>query len=292
MRRLVIKVMAAEAMGLVENPRLVKEAAMPSIAVNRTDIYHELRGAGPSVLFISGATGDAGHFDRVADLLADEFTVVTYDRRGNSRSPRPSGWETTSVAEQADDAAALLTALALAPAAVFGNSYGGITALDLLIRHPGVVSRAVLHEPILVSVLENPGEVQAVVGSVVEAGMAAGGPQEAVEHFIRFAAGDDNWDRLDPDLRHRMASNGETLFNVEMGTFESYRPDDATLAGITTPTQVLVSQESADFFDEAAAWLAARLGVEVVQTPGTHTPQWDQPEELVRTIRPFLRGPS
>jgi pimeloyl-ACP methyl ester carboxylesterase len=265
---------------------------MPSIAVNGTDIHYELRGTGPSVLFISGGTGDAGHFDRVAGLLADEFTVVTYDRRGNSRSPRPSGWETTSVAEQADDAAALLTALALAPAAVFGNSYGAIFALDLLIRHPGVVRGAVLHEPPLLSVAENPGEVQAAVGSVVEAGMAAGGPQEAVGHFIRFMAGDDNWDRLDPDLRQRMASNGETLFGVEMGTFEPYRPDDATVAGVTTPTQILVSQESVDFFHEVATWLAARLGVEVVHTPGTHTPQWDHPEELVRTIRPFLGAPS
>ncbi|WP_328868774.1 alpha/beta hydrolase [Streptomyces sp. NBC_00287] len=265
---------------------------MPSIAVNGTDIYYELRGNGPSVLFISGATGDAGHFDRVADLLADEFTVLTYDRRGNSRSPRPSGWGATSVPEQADDAAALLTALALAPAAVFGNSYGAITALDLLIRHPGVVRGALLHEITLFSVLENPGEAQAVVGPVIEAGMAAGGPQTAVEHFIRFAADDENWDRLDPDLRQRMTSNGQTLFGVEMGTFESYRPDDATLADITAPAQVLVGQESPDYFHEAAAWLAARLGVEVVQTPGAHTPQWDHPEELVRTIRPLLRASS
>ncbi|WP_175408061.1 alpha/beta fold hydrolase [Streptomyces sp. TRM64462] len=261
---------------------------MPTVAVNGTDIHYELRGAGPSMLFISGATGDAGHFDRVADLLADAFTVVTYDRRGNSRSPRPSGWETTSVAEQADDAAALLTTLGLAPAAVFGNSYGAIIALDLLIRHPGVVRGAVLHDATLFSVLANPGQAQADVRPVVEAGMAAGGPPAAVEHFFRFAAGDDTWDGLDPDLRHRMTSNGETLFGVEMGTFESYHPDDATLAGITAPVRVLVSQESPDVFNEAAASLAARLGAEVVRTPGSHTPQWDHPEELVGIIRPFL----
>ena len=34
--------------------------------------------------------------------------VVSYDRRGYSRSPRPADWTTTSVDEQADDAAALL----------------------------------------------------------------------------------------------------------------------------------------------------------------------------------------
>jgi len=58
-----------------------------------------------------GATGDGGHFDAIADLLSDEFTVVTYDRRGNGRSPAPAGWKTTSPEEQADDAAGLLAAL-------------------------------------------------------------------------------------------------------------------------------------------------------------------------------------
>ena len=260
------------------------------VSVNGTEIYCEIRGTGPPVLFVSGATGDAGHFERVADLLADEFNAVTYDRRANSRSPRPEGWDSTSVAEQADDAAALLAALRLVPAAVYGNSYGAIFALDLVIRHPDLVRGAVLHEPPLISVLANPEEVQAGVGVVVEKGMAAGGPPKAVEHFIRFAAGDAIWEGMDPSLRQRMSANGETLFGVEMGGFEPYRPDDATLEGVRVPVQVLVSEESAPFFLEAATWLAAHLGVEVARTPGTHIPQMDHPEELVHNILPFLRG--
>ncbi len=91
-----------------------------------------MRGDGPPVLLVMGATGDAGHFETVAELLADEFTVLTYDRRANGRSPRPDGWAATSVDEHADDAAALLGALGLAPAAVFGTSSGGVFALGLL----------------------------------------------------------------------------------------------------------------------------------------------------------------
>src|SRR5262245_55308715 len=97
-----------------------------TVRVNGTTLYYERRGAGPTVLFIAGATGDAGHFGRTAELLADEFEVVTYDRRGNSRSPRPAGWARTSMDEQADDAAGLILALELAPAAVFGTSGGAV----------------------------------------------------------------------------------------------------------------------------------------------------------------------
>jgi pimeloyl-ACP methyl ester carboxylesterase len=267
----------------------VEKVAVSSIAVNGADIYYELRGTGPSVMFISGAAGDAGHFEHVADQLADEFTVLTYDRRGNSRSVSPDGWETTSVAEQADDAAALLSRLGLAPAAVYGNSYGAIFTLDLLLRQPGVVRSAVLHEPPMISVVDDPAAAQASVAAAIQEGMAQGGPPGAVDRFFRLAAGDATWDRLPTKLRNRITSNGETLVGMELGTFEAYRPDDSALAGITTPAQVLVSENSPGFFHEVAAWLAGRAGFEVVRTPGSHTPQFDHPDELVRTIRPLLR---
>ena len=96
-----------------------------------------------------GATGDGGLFERFADFLASEFTVIIYDRRGNGRSPRPAGWQGTSPEEQAGDAAGLLDALDLAPAAVFSTSSAGIFTLALLTRHPEAVRSAVLHEPAL-----------------------------------------------------------------------------------------------------------------------------------------------
>jgi pimeloyl-ACP methyl ester carboxylesterase len=72
-----------------------------------------VRGRGPAVLLIAGATGDAGHFEQAADVLASEHTVITYDGRGNSRS-RPGG--PTTLDQQADDAAALLRHVGAAPA--------------------------------------------------------------------------------------------------------------------------------------------------------------------------------
>lgn len=42
---------------------------MPTKTSVLSDLHHEVRGSGPPVLFISGASGDAGHFARPAERL-------------------------------------------------------------------------------------------------------------------------------------------------------------------------------------------------------------------------------
>ena len=73
---------------------------MPVVWANGAQLSYELRGAGVPLLLIMGASGCGGVFNRFADVLAEECTVVTYDRRGNGRSPRPSSWDTTSAEER------------------------------------------------------------------------------------------------------------------------------------------------------------------------------------------------
>ncbi len=257
--------------------------------VNGANLYHEVRGSGPPVLFIAGATGDGGHFERVAELLSDEFTVVTYDRRANSRSPRPDGWESTSNEEQSEDAARLIEALGIASAAIFGTSAGAIIGLDLVIRHPELVRGAILHEPPMTAGMSNPEEMMGAIQQVVEAGMQRGGPRGGVEAFVRFVAGDETFENLDPQLRERMLGNGETLLGTELEVIRSYRPDEATLAAVEVPVRVMVGPDSAPFFGEVARWLADRLNVQLENLPGAHTPYFDRPEEMTETIRPLLR---
>jgi pimeloyl-ACP methyl ester carboxylesterase len=261
------------------------------VKANGAEIYYETRGSGPSVLMISGATGDAGHFGDVAERLADEFMVVTYDRRANSRSPRPAGWTSTSIDEQGDDAAGLLRAIDIAPAAVFGNSGGAIIALNLAVRHRELLRGAIFHEPPLFAGMAHPDEVQAFLQPIVEGAMARGGPRAAVEDFMRQAAGAP-FDSLDPEMRERLVSNGDVLFGLEFGVLEPYRPDDAALAGLGIPGVVMAGAESPPFFGEVASWLSQRLGGEPVQSPGGHTPYFDRPSEFAEFLRPFLRKMS
>lgn len=259
------------------------------LEVNGARIYHEMRGGGPSVLFIAGATGDGGHFQRVAERLSDEFTIVTYDRRANSRSPRPDGWQSTSTEEQSEDAARLIEALSIAPAAIFGNSSGAIIGLDLVLRHPELIRGAILHEPPLTAYMSNAEEVLGALQQVIESGMQSGGPRGGVEAFLRFAAGDEALESMDPQLRERLLGNGETLFGTEMGVLEPYQPDEATLAAVEVPVRVMVGAESAPFFAETARWLADRLDAPLEGLPGGHAPYFDRPEEMAERIRPLLR---
>lgn len=44
--------------------------------------YYEVRGEREPLLMISGGNGDAGFYSHLADILADEYQLITYDHRG------------------------------------------------------------------------------------------------------------------------------------------------------------------------------------------------------------------
>jgi pimeloyl-ACP methyl ester carboxylesterase len=268
---------------------------MSFISVNGTTLYYELRGEGPSLLFISGAVGDAGQWSAVADGLAGEYTVLTYDRRANSRSPRPAGWSATTVDEQADDAAALVEALGLAPVVACGNSMGATILTNLALRRPEVLRGAIFHEPPYLAGCSAPEAAAGAVQEVINAGMAEGGPRAAVERFQRWIAGDEAYELFAPDFRARLLDDGEVLFTVEMGPALNYLPTDEQLAGLRVPCIVTAGADNRDpaatrhpLF-ECAQWFAGRLGVQLVETAGGHVPQFTHAPALVELLRPMLR---
>ncbi len=66
--------------------------AMATDPTTETDLYWEARGSGPAMLLIAGTPGDGGQFEALVEELCADHLVITYDRRGTSRSPaRRSG---------------------------------------------------------------------------------------------------------------------------------------------------------------------------------------------------------
>ena len=109
--------------------------------VNGTDLYFEQHGSGEPVVLLHGGFGAGELF---APLLPqfEGRTVITVDLAGHGHSPdpdRPLRPETL-----ADDVAALIEHLGLAPVDLLGYSLGGLTALRVAIQHPHAIRRLVL----------------------------------------------------------------------------------------------------------------------------------------------------
>ncbi|MGH6958141.1 MAG: alpha/beta fold hydrolase, partial [Caulobacteraceae bacterium] len=116
---------------------------MPMADLGRIELYYERAGAGPPLLFVSGTGADLRNKPNVFDgPLARAFDVLAYDQRGLGRSAKPD--TPYSMADYADDAAALIAHLGWASAKVVGVSFGGMVAQEFVLRHPGKVERLVL----------------------------------------------------------------------------------------------------------------------------------------------------
>lgn len=130
------------------------------VAVRDTHLAVELRGAGRPLLLIHGGGEDASMLAAQASSLAGAgHRVVTYDRRGTGRSGR-EGWPGSGGAQHADDAGWLIARLELGPMTVVGVSSGGVVALALAARHPGLVERVVVWEPPALGVFPGASVVQ------------------------------------------------------------------------------------------------------------------------------------
>jgi pimeloyl-ACP methyl ester carboxylesterase len=90
-----------------------------------TTIAYRTAGSGPAIVFTAGAFNDHTRLLPLAEALAGEFTVVSYDRRarGASGDTRPY-----AIDREVEDLAAVL-AVAGGEAALFGYSSGAVLAL-------------------------------------------------------------------------------------------------------------------------------------------------------------------
>ena len=116
---------------------------MPRDRIGDIDIHWERQGDGEPLLFISGSGGDLRNKPNVFDgPYPKAFDVAAYDQRGLGQTSKPD--QPYSMAGYADDAARLMDHLGWSSARVIGVSFGGMVALELVLRHPAKVKRLVL----------------------------------------------------------------------------------------------------------------------------------------------------
>ena len=110
--------------------------------VNGLEMYYEVHGAGRPLLLLHGAYMTVDTLGPMLPGLAESRQVIAVELQGHGHTAdidRPITYE-----QMADDAAALLAHLGVERADVAGYSMGGGVALQLAMRHPGVVRRLVV----------------------------------------------------------------------------------------------------------------------------------------------------
>src|SRR4029450_7116432 len=91
------------------------------LSVRGATILYRVRGSGPLLLILAGGHGDADSANALCDQLMDRYTVVTYDRRGLSRSTIEAPDENLTLATHSDDAHPLLAWSTNESASAFGT---------------------------------------------------------------------------------------------------------------------------------------------------------------------------
>lgn len=257
-------------------------------------LFHEIRGSGPTLLMIPGGPMDAAGFAPLADRLADRYTVVTYDCRGNSRSPHDGTTDDLTVEVLADDAHRLLEAVGSEPPYVLGSSGGATYGLDLVARYPGQVRTLVAHEPPVSSLLPDAERWRAFNEEIAEiAGRE--GTFAALQRFGEglVLAGEPPAAEMSQGAQEaadRMSGNFELFAARLIPVVGNYLPDIAALRASTTRIVVGVGEGSAteQLPARSARALGEQLGVEPVLFPGDHGGFGSHPDEFAARLEAVL----
>src|SRR4029079_5159065 len=108
-----------------------------------TPIGYDDRGTGPATVLLHPFPLRRDAWAGIADALAARRRVITVDARGFGDTPLGGPF---TIADVADDVAALLDRLSIAKATLLGMSMGGYAALAFAARHRHPLSALVLRD--------------------------------------------------------------------------------------------------------------------------------------------------
>jgi 3-oxoadipate enol-lactonase len=115
---------------------------MPYATSNGTRIYWDQSNGGDPGLLIMGLGYTHEMWHRTRPLLSQHYRTIAFDNRGVGESDVPAG--PYSIAQMADDAAAVMDAAEVDRARVFGISMGGMIAQEFALAHPNRVRSLIL----------------------------------------------------------------------------------------------------------------------------------------------------
>jgi pimeloyl-ACP methyl ester carboxylesterase len=250
------------------------------------------RGSGkPTLVFLHYFGGSSADWDLVADRLAPGFRCLLPDLRGFGAAAADDVPPTWSVADAADDVAALIAAHAVDDFVLVGHSMGGKIALALAARELAGLRRVVLVAP-------SPPTPEPIDDNVRARLLATHGERAAAQE----SAGEITFQPQGSPLFERVvADNLATAPGVWRAWLETGSREDISEAvkRIAVPVLAVSGAEDRTIPTTVIAReVVARVpGAKLIEVAGSrHLVPFDRPEELSRLIadfaRPIAPGPS
>lgn len=280
-----------------------------TLDVRGARLFYEARGRGPVLLISDSGGGEVDRFEPFAAALADDFTVVTYDRRGFARSPADDPAEPVSFTRHAQDAHRLLAALTTAPAGVVSMGLGVANALLLARQDPSRVGLLIAHEPLLPALvggvagahfdqelaeLERLYARDGLAAAVVRISGLLGaqrGDQRNVENSLASDRAADTARRpaAEPPRRGpgQRTANFDVILRNEIPAARALTVDVTAIrdAGVRIVAATGATSAAALLGPSSARGLAATLGDALVAFSGGHNPHITHPAETAAEVR-------
>lgn len=111
----------------------------------RLHYYRTGRSDKPSVLIVPGVTDMGSGYARVAQALASDYDVITYDKRGHGYSEKVETGYTFE--DHAADLVALITVLGIERPRVIAHSGGAAAAIIAAANYPTLMTGLILYDP-------------------------------------------------------------------------------------------------------------------------------------------------
>jgi pimeloyl-ACP methyl ester carboxylesterase len=152
-----------------------------AISRDGTRIAFDVLGQGPPVIVIGGALNDRTTHRELSQLLADQFSVYDYDRRGRGGSGNTLPY---AVERELEDLAAIVGE-AGGDASAYGVSSGGLLALQAAAQGIPLRKLALFEPPYQVEPTAASPDAQRDIDALIEDGR----PGDAVDYFLARLVG-------------------------------------------------------------------------------------------------------
>ena len=245
-------------------------------------VYYSTQGAGPDLLIVHGAGGDADAYNALVDILSSQYHCITLDRLGYRRSTHLDC--DTTVEEQVAAISIVHESVTAEPVWAFGHSSGSNFALAYALSHPDRVKGLILMEPALYGLYpleQRPPEIDRLEQDILPM-FKNGQIEQGLSGFFALIFG---WHSFEGPI-----SENWRFFAYDQPVVISWRPTEQELQKIIQPVLILEGDNSPPLLVNMCRLLDRKLpnSMLIILEDQDHLAPWTTPQLIAAELTTFI----